>query len=260
MPATLILLFVLLPQLVDRTNQPEQLPVPPSRQLAPERRADIYMARKMYREAVESYNDAIELTPRAARLYNKLGIAYHHQLMLDDARKSYERATKIDKEFAQAINNLGTVYYAKRRYKKAAGTYRKALQLSPDSASIHSNLGTALFARGRIKQATEEYLIALQLDPMVFDQRNSVGTLLQERSVADRARYYYFLSKAYAAAGIHDRALVFLRRALEEGFRRNPDNIAKEKEFEALSENPEFLSILYPGQAAELRAAEAGAP
>jgi tetratricopeptide (TPR) repeat protein len=252
MPATFLLLLALLPQLVDRTDQSNQ-PPPPSAELTPERRADIYMARKMYREAVEGYSSALNVEPKSSRLYNKLGIAYHHQMLFPQARQSYERAAKLDKDFAQAVNNMGTVFYAQKRYKKAADMYRKALKLSPNSASIHSNLGTALFARKKFKEATESYLMALQLDPEVFEHRNSLGTLLQERSVEDRAKYHYFLAKAYAAAGIYDRALLYLRRSLEEGFKRKPDSIAAEKEFEPLRENPQFLNLLYPGEAAELR-------
>jgi tetratricopeptide (TPR) repeat protein len=252
MQATFLLLLVLFPQLVDRTDQANQ-PAAPSAELTPERRADIFMARKMFREAVDTYSVAIDSEPKSARLYNKLGIAYHHQMMFPQARRSYERASKLDKDFAQAINNMGTVFYAQKRYKKAANMYRKALKLTPDSASIHSNLGTALFARKKFKKATEEYLIALQLDPEVFEHRNTVGTLLQERSVDDRARYHYFLAKAYAAAGIYDRALLYLRRSMEEGFKRKPDSIAGEKEFEPLREDPRFLNILYPGEAAALR-------
>jgi Tfp pilus assembly protein PilF len=252
MPATFVLLLLLLPQLVDRTDEINQ-PPPPSAELTPESRADIYMARKMYREAVEGYSDALAAEPKNPRLYNKLGIAYHQQMMFPQAGKNYERAIKLDKEFSQAINNMGTVFYAQKRYKKAANMYRKALKLSPDSASIHSNLGTALFARKKFKEATQEYLVALELDPEVFEHRNSLGTLLQERSVEDRAKYHYFLAKAYAAAGIYDRALLYLRRSLEEGFRRKPDSIASEKEFEPLREDPQFLNILYPGEAAEMR-------
>jgi tetratricopeptide (TPR) repeat protein len=254
MPATFLLLLVLFPQLVDRTDQAKE-PSAAEAELTPERRADIFMARKMFREAVEDYSAAIDAEPKSAPLYNKLGIAYHHQMMFSQARKSYDRAAKLDKDFAQAINNMGTVFYAEKRFKKAANMYRKALKITPNSASIHSNLGTALFARKKFKQATEEYLLALQLDPQVFEHRNSVGTLLQERSVEDRARYHYFLAKAYAAAGIYDRALLYLRRSLEEGFNRKPDNIAGEKEFEPLREDPQFLNILYPGEAAVLRPA-----
>lgn len=252
MPAAILILLALMPQLVDRTNEPAPA-LPAATELAPERRADIFMARKMYREAVETYALALNAEPKEARLYNKLGIAYHHQIMFDQARWNYERAVKLDKDFSQAINNLGTVYYAERKYKKAAQTYRKALKHAPASASIHSNLGTALFARRKFKEATQAYLTALKLDPDVFEHRNSVGTLLQERSVRDRAQYHYFMAKAYASAQIYDRALLYLRRAIEEGYNKL-DRIPKEPEFQPLLENAEFQALVAPAeQRAELR-------
>ncbi len=253
MPATVFLLLVLLPlpQLVDRTKEPAQPSLPPS-QLTAEQRADILMARKMYREAAETYVLALDREPNASRLYNKLGIAHHHQLRLDDAKKYYERAMKLDKNFSQAINNLGTIYYAKGKYKKAAKTYQKALKVSPNSASIHSNLGTAYFARRKYKKASEEYLIALRLNPDVFEIHGSGGTLLQERSVQERAKYYYFMAKSYAAVERYDRALLYLRKALEEGY-KNRKKIPSEPEFQALLENPQFQALVFPEQTAELR-------
>jgi tetratricopeptide (TPR) repeat protein len=241
----MLLLLVLAPQLVDRTKAPE---LPPSaEELTSQQRADIYMARKMYREAVETYSLALSQDPKDSRIYNKLGIAYHHQLRFDDARKSYERAVKFDKVFSQAINNLGTVYYAKGKYKKAAKMYQKALKYSPNSASIHSNLGTAHFARGKYKQAAQEYVIALQLDPTVFEARGSVGTLLQERSVTDKPKYFYFMAQAYAQVGLYDKALLSLRRSIEEGFNKLKQ-VAEDPVFAPLLENPEFQQLVFPGQ------------
>jgi tetratricopeptide (TPR) repeat protein len=127
------------------------------------------------------------------------------------------------------------------------------LKYAPESASILSNLGTALFARRKYTQATEAYLAALKLDPEIFEHRNSVGTLLQERSVQDRAQYYYFMAKAYASAQIYDRALLYLRRAIEEGYTKL-DRIPKEPEFEPLLENAEFQALVDPKeQRAEVR-------
>jgi len=244
MPAVLFALLALLPQLVDRTNE-ALTPPPVSAELTAEKRADIFMARKMYREAVETYSSAINGEPDSARLYNKLGIAYHHQVLFNQARKQYERAVKIDKDYAEAINNLGTVYYAQRKYKKAAKTYEKALKYAPYSASIYSNLGTAHFARRQYKKASAAYLQALQLDPGVFEYRNSVGTVLQERSVQDRALYFYFVAKSYASIGLYDRALFHLRRALEDGYRKIKD-IPKDPAFAGMLDNPEFQALINP--------------
>src|SRR5262249_31423594 len=66
-------------------------PQTPGTPLNAEMRGDIFMARKMYREAVEAYQDG---PTGSAVLVNKIGIAYHQQLMLDRARSFYEKAMK----------------------------------------------------------------------------------------------------------------------------------------------------------------------
>lgn len=242
MSAALLSVLLLFPQLVDSTGRLGQT-APDTRDLPPERRADIYMARKMYREAVDEYKKAIEQQPDSARLYNKLGISYHQQMMFGEAKRYYERASDLDEKYAQAINNLGTIYYAEKKYKKAQKTYEKALEITPSSASIYSNLGTAFFARGKYEKASEAYIRALQLDPQVFEHRGETGTLLQERSVEDRARYYYFMAEAYAHAQMYEQALLYLRRAIEEGY-DNRGKILEEKVFEPMHALPEFQTLL----------------
>jgi tetratricopeptide (TPR) repeat protein len=241
-------------QLVDRTKELNR-PNPSAADLTIEKRADIFMARKMYREAQEAYKTAIEIDPKSPRLFNKLGIAYHQQMDFSGARRYYVRASRIDKKYSQAINNLGAIYHAEGRYKKAAQTYKKALKITPYSASVYSNLGTSHFVRGRFKDASKAYLTALQLDPDVFEHRNTNGTLLQERSVNNRGKYYYFMAKAYALAGLYDRALLHVRKALEEGYSRRK-KIAAEAAFEPMLEMPAFQRVIFP----EMFAASAANP
>jgi tetratricopeptide (TPR) repeat protein len=208
--------------------------------LTPEMRGDILMARKMYREAVEIYAQG---DPNSAVLVNKVGIAFHQLTELELAKKSYERSIKLNPKYAEAVNNLGTVYYAKKSYRKAVNTYRKALALNPNSASIYSNLGTAQFARKKYKEASEAYQQALALDPEVFEHRSSHGVLLQERSVQERAKFHYFMAKTYAKAGAIERALVYMRKALEEGFMER-QKFREDPEFAALQELPEFQQLI----------------
>ena len=244
---SLLLMGLLLapsPQLIDSTNK-VRAPQPTPSDLTPEKRADIYMARKMYREAAETYRSALAVQPSNARLHNKLGISYHQQMLLGEAEKSYTRASKYDDDYSQAINNLGTIYYAQGRYKKAQKTYMKALKAAPNSASIYSNLGTAYFARGKFKDAAKAYFEALELDPNVFEHKGEAGTMLQERSVEQRAKYYYYVAQAYARTEQYDRAILYLRKALEEGF-GSRNKILGDKVFEPLHENPEFQALVDP--------------
>src|SRR5262249_41061677 len=150
---------------------------------SPEMRGDIYMARKMYREAIDTFRSG---SPKDPVLLNKTGIAYHQLAQLNLARKSYEQALKVKPDYVEALNNLGTVYYSQKSYRRAISWYTKAIKLAPHeprSASIYMNLGTAYFARKRYEQATKAYQTALQLDADVFERHGNFGVMLEERTV-----------------------------------------------------------------------------
>jgi len=216
------------------------VPADPVKALTPEVRGDIQMARKMYREAIETYREG----PKdSAVLANKIGIAYHQLLDLPGAKKQYERAVKLNPSYAEAINNLGTIYYAQKSYRRAIAQYKKALRLMPDSASMWSNLGTAYFARKDFNDASSMYEKALSLDKDVFEHHSSAGILLLERSVEDRARFHYYMAKTYAKDGQSERAIQYIRKALEEGFKER-DKFVKEPEFAVLKDDPEFKKLM----------------
>jgi tetratricopeptide (TPR) repeat protein len=216
----------------------------PSADLTPEMRGDIFMARKMYREAIEVYHASSSRNPI---LWNKTGIAYN-QLPneLDQARKSYQQAVKLKPNYVEAINNLGTVYYARKSYRRAISYYQKAIALAPDdprSASFYLNLGIAFFARKQYEQCAQANQMALKLDPEVFERRGNFGTTLENRDVAERAKYHYFMAKMYAKAGRNDLALQYLKKALEEGFKER-DKLKKDPEFAGMRDTPEFQELL----------------
>jgi tetratricopeptide (TPR) repeat protein len=210
----------------------------PIRELTTEQRGDILMAHKKYREAVDVYREG-----SSAVLHNKTGIAYHQMLNMPSARKEYETAIKLDHGYSEAVNNLGTVYYSAKSYRHAIRLYKQAIKLSPKSASIYSNLGTAYFARKDYKNATVNYQQALELDPEVFEQHSHYGSLLQERSVTERAKFHYYMAKTYARAGQRDRALLYIRKALEEGFTERK-KFMEDSEFTSLRALPEFQQLI----------------
>jgi tetratricopeptide (TPR) repeat protein len=212
----------------------------PNPPLTAEQRADILMARKMYRESIDVYKEG---PLDSAIIQNKIGIAYHQMLQMNEARKYYEQAIKLNSKYAEAINNLGTIYYAKRSYRRAIGQYNKALKLAPSSASIYSNLGTAQFARKKYEEASASYQKALALDPEVFEHRSAYGTLLQERTVGEKARFHYYLAKTYANAGNTARAIQYIRMALEEGFKERR-KLMEEPDFAKLRETAEFKELM----------------
>lgn len=226
------------------SNPPAGVPaVPAAKQSGPlsaEHKGDIFMARKMYREAVESYRDAETQSPV---ILNKTGIAYHQMGELETAKKFYERAVRADRNYPEAVNNLGTIYYAQKSYRRAITQYKRALKLSPESASMYSNLGTAWFARKKYAEAAECYDKALSLDPMVFERRSTQGSLLQERNVEERAKFHYYLSKTYAKKGMVDLAIQNMRKAIESGFKER-ERFVKEDDFASIRTHPDFEILM----------------
>jgi tetratricopeptide (TPR) repeat protein len=208
--------------------------------LTPEMRGDIFMARKMFREAADMYK---QMPADSAVTWNKVGIAYHQMVELDSAKKYYERSIKMRPDYPEAVNNLGTIHYARKNYRRAVGYYKRALKLNPGSASILSNLGTAYFARRNYELAFKTYQEALAIDPEVFEHRGAAGVLLQERTIEERAKFHFYLAKTYAKAGQNERALLYLRKALEEGF-KDRDKLTSDPEFAGLKDLPEFQELL----------------
>jgi len=182
-------------------------------------KGDLYMARKQYAEAIGVYQLILQDEPKNAQLLNKIGIAYHQMTKLDQAKKYYERAIKADRTFASAMNNLGSVEYNRKRYRAAVNHYRRALELAPNMATAHSNLGYAYFMQKKYEESMASFQRALALDPEIFEHRGGTGSVLQDRSVADRAFFYFFLAKSYALQGNAERCAHYLRKARDEGYK-----------------------------------------
>jgi tetratricopeptide (TPR) repeat protein len=208
--------------------------------LTPEMRGDIFMAEKRFREAAEMY---LENSKGSAVMLNKTGIAYHQMLQLNMAEKYYRLALRTDPNYSEAVNNLGTIYYAKKSYRRAVNQYKKALRMRPDTASVWSNLGTGYFARKEYERAAEAWQTALKLDPEVFESRSTQGVLLEERSVEERGKFHYYLAQTYAKAGQNDRALQYIRKALEEGFKERK-KIEEDPAFASMKNLPEFRELM----------------
>jgi tetratricopeptide (TPR) repeat protein len=231
----LVALFFLSPS---ATAQSETQPAPATA-ITSEVRADILVARKRYLNAIDIYQQA----PPSARIENKIGIAFHEMSLVELARKHYEKAVKMDHNFAEAINNLGTTYYANHNYSRAIQLFKRSLKCSGPVALVYSNLGAAYFNRRDYRQASHYFDQALKLDPEVLDNRHGGGILVVDRSIEEIALFHLYLAKTYAKAGADEKALTYLRKALEEGL-KDRKKLANLPEFSLLRTNPAFLDLL----------------
>lgn len=228
------------------TLQPPLRPAPPTpdataQQL--EARGDELRGQKFFFDAVDYYNAGLKKEPHSAPLHNKLGIAYLQLTQYDKAQMEFQRSSKLDRNYPEPVNNLGVVFYLKKKYGKAIKEYQKALQLQDTSASFHSNLGTAYFATKQFDKAIPEFMRALQLDPDVFERQSQSGVELRMASPEERARYSYLMAKLYAQQGMLDRSLMYLKKAIEEGY-PGVNDVYKDAEFAQLRKDPRFAEVM----------------
>jgi tetratricopeptide (TPR) repeat protein len=217
------------------------MPEPPKRELTLEDRADVFMARKAYADAVDYYHRALAAKGRAdPALWNKLGIAQQQQTNYREARKAYKEATRRNKTFAEPWNNLGTTYYLEGKPKKSVKYYRQAIKLNPSNASFHVNLGTAYYRQKKIDLAIEEYRTALTLDPNVLTDRSTLGTVMQARD-AD-LKFFFYMAKVFASLGRAEESVRYLRRAFEDGF-TDLKLLDEDEDFKRLSEFPAYVEL-----------------
>ncbi len=215
-----------------RTASPQFTPTP-------EQVADSLMAHQRYQAAIEEYKKAPN---KSAAAWNKMGVAYQLLLNQDEAIRCYQAALKLDPRNAVVMNNLGTIYVSRKEYSKAEKAYHKAAKLDPQSALIHKNMGTVLLAEHKYKKGWQEYQIALTIDPKIFEKNNAVH-VENPASVQDRGAMNYYMAKGCVRAGQMERAVEYLRQALNEGF-TNPRKIAEDNEFAALWDMPAFQQML----------------
>lgn len=208
--------------------------------------ADLHMARKEFKEAADCYRQLTERFPENPAFYNKLGIAYHQLGLLKPALKSYERAAKVDPAFADALNNIGTVWYQRKKYGKAIKAYHKGIAVRPDMAVLHSNLGYAYFAQNKMEEAIASFRRALAIDPGFFEHPGTrTASMLQDRSVADRGRFFFLLAKSFAEVGNVERCLHYLRKSRDEGYKEIA-SVKTDPAFSKMLANPELQELLAP--------------
>jgi tetratricopeptide (TPR) repeat protein len=208
-----------------------------------ERRADELRAQKSYFDALDYYRAAIEKSPKNASLYNKAGICELQTQRYRDAEREFKKAIHADKTYADAYNNLGVVQYESKKYTSALHLYAQAIKLKPNSASFYSNQGAAYFSRKNFDDANVSYLKAMQLDPDIFERSSHSGVAARLPSPDDRARYDFSIARLYAQNNVPDRALVYLRRAMEEGY-NEIDRVYKEEQFSSLRKDPRFFELM----------------
>lgn len=122
--------------------------------------------RRLYDQAVEAYQKAIERRPFFAEAYVGLGEALASKGDVDGAVSAYQKALAFNAVNPRVHVSLGKIYYAEKGlYYESVNAYKKAIDLDPRSVEARMGLGEVYEDKGLYKEAIEEYGRVIEAEP-----------------------------------------------------------------------------------------------
>ncbi|MBN8555715.1 MAG: tetratricopeptide repeat protein [Deltaproteobacteria bacterium] len=133
---------------------------------------------------------AVDLAPKNADARNLLGLIYFRQYKYKEAEETFKQAIEIDSSMSEIHNNLGTLYYEMKRYDDAFASLERALEnplyLYPER--IHNNRGLVLQAQQKYALAQTEFERSMTLRPEFYLPYQNLGKLFYEQNEFTRAK------------------------------------------------------------------------
>jgi tetratricopeptide (TPR) repeat protein len=121
--------------------------------------------RRLFDQAMEAYQKAIDLRPFYADAHVGLGDARAAKGDTDLAIKAYQAALVYNPVNPRVHLSLGKIYFSEKGlYYEAVNAYRKAIDLDPISVEARMGLGEVYEDKGLYQEAAEEYRRVIELD------------------------------------------------------------------------------------------------
>ena len=95
---------------------------------------DSFVRSRLFEQAIESYQKAMQCSPDSADLYHRLGIAQYESGQLDEAEESFERVIELRPSLTDAHVRLSLLLEDRRMHTAARSAFAKALSLNPQRA------------------------------------------------------------------------------------------------------------------------------
>ncbi|HZZ77370.1 MAG TPA: tetratricopeptide repeat protein [Gemmataceae bacterium] len=125
--------------------------------------------KKLYKDALTDFDQAIKLAPANPLAWSNRGNSYTQLSDFDKAIADLDEAIKLDGRDPQYYNNRGSAYGAKGDHRRAATDFTRAIELDPEYTPAYRNRGLAYHTLGEKELARVDFQLALQLQPTVTD-------------------------------------------------------------------------------------------
>lgn len=189
-----------------------------------------YYKAEQYKEAIESFTNAIKKQGSVAQFYFNRGAVFNKLDDYEQALTDYNKAIKLKPEYVEAYNNRGNTYDGMGEKEKALSDYNKAIEQNPEDAKAYYNRGNIYLDMGEKEQALSDYSRAIELNPEYAEAYINRGIIYlgmgeKEKSLADYnkaielnsegAEAYINRGITYDDMGENEKALTDYNKAIE---------------------------------------------
>lgn len=130
-------------------------------------KANLYMEEGKYKKAEQFYKKILESkfkSKEISAVYNNLGICFKEQKLFQNAIESYDEAIQVDPEEYSAYSNLALLYDEKlNMFEEAEKNYLLSLDKNIRSATNHINYAKFLCKKKEYFKAEKHYIEGLNL-------------------------------------------------------------------------------------------------
>ena len=173
--------------------------------------------RRLFDQAIEAYQKAIERRPFYGDAHVGLGDALAAKGDVDNAITAYQRALGHNAVNPRVHVSLGKIYYSEKGlYYEAVTAYKRAIDLDPLSVEARMGLGEVYEDKGLYKEAIEEYRRVIEADGSHAEALYNLALVYEKvdpkEAIVQWERYIALASQLPAAKDWVDVARQHLRK------------------------------------------------
>jgi tetratricopeptide (TPR) repeat protein len=120
--------------------------------------------------ALTDFNDALDLDPYNAVIYNSRGNIKDETKRTAEALADYNKAIELDSNYTNAYYNRAIANYNVQEYKKALSDFDKVVRKSPQDAEAMIGIGLCLVKLDKVTEACVWFTKARQLQPTLAEE------------------------------------------------------------------------------------------
>lgn len=173
-------------------------------------------AEQKYDEAVQAYNEALELSQSQWGYYFNLGLALEKSDKKEEAIAAFQKAAELNPESYSVNKELGQLLAKEGNYEEAKKYYAKATEISGDDPDAFYNLGVCLTNMGDQEGAITAFLKTIDLKVDYADAYYQLGTLYINQNNVEEAiknlEKFLELAPEHEKANVTKQLLEYLKK------------------------------------------------